>query len=502
MADSTCLLRSLSNPTAISLVAKEGDPICAKLGESISFGRFMSESLAWEKWSAFSHNRYVEEAEKFSRPGSVAEKKAYFEAHYREKAAERSAALIQEANDSANRTSDSEAQDGTCNNSSTEIKSKADSNVAVVEQRDNDAVNCIVDYADENKYKSNIEQNEVDISRVERSEDVPEPRVDMNPSVENSSLVYNSNQFVNVEVNKKIAIHKEDRMPDPGPTGEEIQALSVRRREVTSSLKLPSKTGAAKLSYSLAERKAAVQAEDRINSALGSKKSAGGSFEKKRLIARSLHMSINLPSSVGVKSKTTSVSEQNRIKKVNPNLPKIPKGARIEASSNPQSEGKSFLKSSSATSINPRLSTTSFPFKLRSEERAAKRKEFFQRLDEIKSQEAEKVQVQERRKKKTKHDPKKLQQNSGSKSKPNTNINDGSQSLSDVIRKVLVTPPRSLNLGRKASPRKLRKPPNPITTTTNNIKRVAEKINQRTRHSITPLVRKITRENASPNIQP
>lgn len=56
----------------------------------------MSESLAWEKWSTFSHNRYLEEVEKFAKPGSVAQKKAYFEAHYRRKAAVQEASLVTE----------------------------------------------------------------------------------------------------------------------------------------------------------------------------------------------------------------------------------------------------------------------------------------------------------------------------------------------------------------------------------------------------------------------
>lgn len=34
----------------------------------------------------FSHNKYLEEVEKYSKPGSVIEKKAYFEAHFRKKA--------------------------------------------------------------------------------------------------------------------------------------------------------------------------------------------------------------------------------------------------------------------------------------------------------------------------------------------------------------------------------------------------------------------------------
>ncbi|KAG2264217.1 hypothetical protein Bca52824_071296 [Brassica carinata] len=53
------------------------------LSQSISFGKFMSENLEWGKWSTFSHKKYVEEAEKYSRPGSVAQKKAFFEAHYK-----------------------------------------------------------------------------------------------------------------------------------------------------------------------------------------------------------------------------------------------------------------------------------------------------------------------------------------------------------------------------------------------------------------------------------
>lgn len=52
---------------------------------SISFGRFENEPLSWERRSSFSHNRYLEEVEKFSKPGSVNEKKAYFEAHFKKK---------------------------------------------------------------------------------------------------------------------------------------------------------------------------------------------------------------------------------------------------------------------------------------------------------------------------------------------------------------------------------------------------------------------------------
>ncbi|XP_074295807.1 uncharacterized protein LOC141623597 isoform X2 [Silene latifolia] len=81
MAETACLRRSFSNPPEASFDFTQGDPTRA-LGESISFGRYMSETLAWEKWSTFTQNRYIEEAEKYSKPGSVAKMKAYFEAHY------------------------------------------------------------------------------------------------------------------------------------------------------------------------------------------------------------------------------------------------------------------------------------------------------------------------------------------------------------------------------------------------------------------------------------
>lgn len=64
---------------------------------SISFGRFETEPLCWERRSSFSHNRYLEEVERCSKPGSVIEKKAYFEAHFKRKAR-----LVQEQSECGN----------------------------------------------------------------------------------------------------------------------------------------------------------------------------------------------------------------------------------------------------------------------------------------------------------------------------------------------------------------------------------------------------------------
>ncbi|KFK37633.1 hypothetical protein AALP_AA3G008500 [Arabis alpina] len=86
MGESACLMQPFS------YAAPQGDSYGA-LGQSVSFGRFMSEKLDWEKWSAFTtQNPYVAEAERYSKPGSVAQKKAFFEAHYKKLAAARKAA--------------------------------------------------------------------------------------------------------------------------------------------------------------------------------------------------------------------------------------------------------------------------------------------------------------------------------------------------------------------------------------------------------------------------
>ncbi|CAA7014393.1 unnamed protein product [Microthlaspi erraticum] len=63
---------------------------------SVSFGKFENDdSLSWEKFSSFSPNKYLEEVEKLHTPGSVAQKKAYFESHYK-KIAERKTEIMME----------------------------------------------------------------------------------------------------------------------------------------------------------------------------------------------------------------------------------------------------------------------------------------------------------------------------------------------------------------------------------------------------------------------
>lgn len=180
----------------------------------------MSESLDWEKWSAFTQKRYVEEAEKYSKPGSVAAKKAYFEAHYKRKAAEKAAALIQEENAQADGTFDSESREEKFTDSFIQAKSETGNVETAYEQINKDNVH----YQDvdcdgtttTNQYKCDVGQNDFVISEVEGVEKAPHPCDDTNLNVESCVLVDNSHQLDRVEVHENAAIPvEEERAPDP-----------------------------------------------------------------------------------------------------------------------------------------------------------------------------------------------------------------------------------------------------------------------------------------------
>uniref|UniRef100_A0A7N0TRA3 Protein WVD2-like 7 n=1 Tax=Kalanchoe fedtschenkoi TaxID=63787 RepID=A0A7N0TRA3_KALFE len=90
MAETACVMHAFTFPSYEA--SQQGDRY-EGLHESVSFGRFATESLAWDRWSTFPNKRYVEEAAKHSQPGLVARKKAFFEDYYKKKA------LLQQENE-------------------------------------------------------------------------------------------------------------------------------------------------------------------------------------------------------------------------------------------------------------------------------------------------------------------------------------------------------------------------------------------------------------------
>ena len=174
------------------------------LGESISFGRFMSESLSWEKWSSFSSNRYVEEAERYAQRGSVAQKKAFFEAHYKRIAAKKAAALLEQANAAENNASEAEYE-GCVDNATQDFSETtiSDSNVAVEEQQEVKAIDPEADFGvDSNWYNPNVELNVLESSKV-MAELGADPVTKDEVLVENPIKIESSDQIEDTENNNK-----------------------------------------------------------------------------------------------------------------------------------------------------------------------------------------------------------------------------------------------------------------------------------------------------------
>ncbi|KAK5838882.1 protein WVD2-like 7 [Gossypium arboreum] len=615
MEESACLVRSFSNPADISREVKEGNPIRA-LTESISFGRFMSEPLAWEKWSTFSHNRYLEEVEKFSKPGSVAQKKAFFEAHYKRRAAMRAAALLEQANVVTNDAS----QMGTINAASVDPLShtdlaNSDASLSADQPEKNvsnaEIINTVGVYAGN---LSGVREN-TDITNAEQGPAVMEEDLNM----EKCDQVENSEAFENGDIHSKIMATPKILPKDCADPKNSTSSSKKRRTNSSSKSSVPSRTS--KLPLHPSKRMASAQAKSDANVA----KSAGNSNDKKKTIPNSLHMSINVASSAGKTNKTSlrmlrdsstptqtptralkksadqenlapssekrqsnstlklsnrgivpkqttsrignnhahinkkpalDPNEQRRIAQkslhmsmnftphageTNKTSPKISRESStpLEAPTRPSVYGvlkhaskvvqardrrttsvlnksvsatgdgrwpslSSCSKSSNASGTSTRCTINSAPFSFRSEERAAKRKEFFKKLeDKMMSKEAEKSQMLKKSKEKAKNELNKLRQSTDVKARSNEDSCHGSQFSSNYVKKITSNWPQSPKSGRKPSPstvqdansRHPRRPSIKAESSKNGSMK-----NNRTTCSRTSLP-KNRHENASPNIQ-
>ncbi|GMI75083.1 hypothetical protein HRI_001177600 [Hibiscus trionum] len=298
MDESACLVRSFSNPVDVSREVREGDPVHGPihaLTESISFGRFMSESLEWEKWSTFSHNRYLEEVEKFSKPGSVAQKKAFFEDHYKKRAAMRAATLLEQANIVTNDAS----QMGTINKAAVEPSLNVDlansnmSSAANQHKKDvSDAEIANTAYVDAGNL--NVVR-ESDVTDMEQGPTMMEEDVYM----EECQQVENSNAFENGDIHDKIMATPPvppKKLDDP-----KNSTSSSKKRRTNSSSKSSLPDRASKSPLYPSKRLAPGQARNDADVA----KSTGNSNDKKKTMPNLLHMSIDLASSAGKTNKTS-----------------------------------------------------------------------------------------------------------------------------------------------------------------------------------------------------
>ncbi|CBI27526.3 unnamed protein product, partial [Vitis vinifera] len=442
----------------------------------------MSESLAWEKWSSFSQNRYLEEAEKFSKPGSVAQKKAYFEAHYKRIAAKKAA----EAEAAANDFPEPEALDEIHNTSSDDLDTvKENSHMIIDESEGQEALNTntVVDEihnSSSDELDTLKENSPMIIDEPEGQEEAPNTQlvVDCVEKIELEEVkveeveeaepvtvqtVIEESPRAQTEFSDQIENVEEERMPLKEVADEEKNlALRSNKKLAKSSSKSSTQGRASKLGASPAKVTSLAHVRKENNASPSTKKPAPDALNKKRFTPKSLHMSINFASLAGETSKKASpVLQKNRNSRINAIAAKIteesstPRRTTIRASmsgiskhtsaTTPQSENRrtrtlldqsvsgnrtaegkwqSLLaerpQPSVACGSKSRSPIISSPFRFRSEERVAKRKEFFQKLEEKNAKEAEKMQLQTKSKEKPETDLKKLRRSITFKAIPTT----------------------------------------------------------------------------------
>ncbi|KAK3040778.1 hypothetical protein RJ639_029122 [Escallonia herrerae] len=447
-----CLTRSFSQPSP-SRGLKEGDPLRA-LTTSISFGRFMTEPLDWEKWSSFNHNRYLEEVEKYSKPGSVAAKKAYFEAHYKEIAAKKAAALLGEDNEAAQNSPGLDDAHETCNGTPVDVGlARSNTYVVIDETQGKEAPRAdLVFTVDASSCTLNFEKNEMGTSKIEGSEslsDEPASAVDL-------IQVGFPSQLEMVENRSKVMSTQEENI---GIKNAANVGTSVnKKKSAVSSSKSSIYTGASKLQ---APVKLAAPIHPRKEDSITPKcnKTERESFiEKKRATSEVLHMSINSASHVSESIKSSPVM----LKIGNSRIAKTIAGTHKE----------SLVQRTPARKLEEKLN----------------------------ARDAEKVQLQE----KSKERAEKMPQNTGLKAKPKESFHHDIKSLSHLMKKVPPTVPYSPELGRKPTSSIIQdsgsRPPWRPSLKPDGSKHATEKKKSPMTHSISSLPKKNMLENASPNI--
>ncbi|TKY46452.1 WAVE-DAMPENED 2 [Spatholobus suberectus] len=556
MGDSTCLMQQpFCYASGISNEAKENNPVHA-LGQSISFGRFMSESLAWEKWSSFSHNRYVEEAERYSRPGSVAQKKAFFEAHYKKLAAQKAAALLEQANNEAQNNATGQEDEGIIDNDNDNGNGNGNdthnsqispnSEMVVKEEEDAKALsftseqNAMVRLtASEHNSNSSVEASVTPESdKVEGAEPVME---EVAVVVGNSMKVELQKQLEDIDTQKELSEKLSVIVTPPVLTpivkvsisDQEVLASMGKKKPPVSSFKLSKANGTSKFTSTPVKSTAAISFKrDNVATPMSNKPATLSTADKKRSTPRSVNFTpireLNrLTASVMRKFESTRVGAgSSKASKDNLTPLRTPTMAAKEvqkhSSLTPLTEkkrNKTPLDLSSAPGNHTggpkwrllsgenrmRSPLISSPFSLRTEERAARRKKKLE--EKFNANEAQKVQLHTKLKEKTETEIiRKLRQSFCFKARPLPDFYKERKTSMNETRKDPLTHSETPKNGRKSTPSmaesKTAFPPNRPVLKNGGTKNSQGKSGRTLTLPLTSTSMMITtHENTSPNIQ-
>ncbi|MED6107111.1 hypothetical protein PIB30_011127 [Stylosanthes scabra] len=477
----------------------------------------MSESLAWEKWSSFSHNRYVEEAERFSRPGSVAQKKAFFEAHYKKLAAQKAAAaaaLLEQANDAAAQNSnEDESVEEVVNNDVEQ------NNARLVDKEEQDSmIRANGDYSVSNLEKSGTilpQSNKVE-EAVSKMEEEPlvgnSMKVELQSQIEDAEKILATNPIM-TPLLKQGSSYDQEVLPSVSKKKPPVSSFKLLKSHGTSKVaSTPIKPTAASLS---SKRDNGYIAATPTSSSNNKHASLLSSADKRRSTPnKSLPMSVTFTPIRELNRLTASVMKKFESARAGAGSSKTSKDASLTPLRTPTMAYKKEKQMHSAltpltekrrnktpldlsstgndtASSKWRLLSTenkmrspmiSSPFSLRTEERAERRKKKLE--EKFNANEAQKVQLHTKLKEKAETEIRKLRQSFCFKARP---LPDFYKERKESNKETKKEPPQTHSESRKATPQTQR----PYT------KNFQEKTPRRTfaHHLSTAL------ENTSPNIQ-
>ncbi|KAI4350575.1 hypothetical protein L6164_005022 [Bauhinia variegata] len=525
MGESTCLMQPFCYASGISNEANESNLIHA-LGQSISFGRFTSESLAWEKWSTFSHNRYVEEAERYSRPGSVAQKKAFFEAHYKRLAAKKAAALLEQANNAASNDVQEQQHEEAVDNIKTHESQTTSPNSEQVHKALSSDPKAMFSSPGHDLNSNISESNTTDGADPERGQEVF--------AAVNSIKIELQNQLQDIdnrkEANEKIIGTPRMDKPKGINSDQEVSASKSKKKpSVSSSTLFKDNNGASKLTSTPA--KYTPFCKDNFATPVSNKPDLSAA-DKKRATPKSLHKTVNFTPIRELNRLTASVMRRFESSRVSAASSKPTEDSSTplrtptvvsknetqkHASATPLTENKK-TKTPIGSSVPGRnggpkwrlLSAEkkmkspiiSSPLSLRTEERSARRKKNLQ--EKFNANETQKVHLHTKLKEKAETEIRKLRQSFCFKARPLPDFYKERKASKNDITKEPLTYPESPKEGRKPICKlvenKSSLPPErpPVKNGTRNF---PGKNGQITANPLTSNCMMITHENTSPNIQ-
>ncbi|KAL4581559.1 hypothetical protein LXL04_006082 [Taraxacum kok-saghyz] len=544
MGESTCLM-----PPSISEPNNHGNHVHA-LGDSVSFGRFTSESLAWEKWSTFSHKRYVEEAKSYAQPGSVAEKKAFFEAHYKKIAAQKAAAaeaaaaaaaLLEQEKYAAAATTTSTSPNSDdlpqpplsnirkpqppllntekiVNEEQTQLASNlvelgSEKISFAVNSKKKDLSNKIKNLEDHVSVSEDSTTSQMDRpllkSKLNTDQEVLQPKIRRKPATTTthsfrSTIVNNNNNNNNKKQLKIPSSPSSKYVALMHPRKENVNITTPRTKNSTTIMDSVDKKRIAPRSLYTLMNSNSVKESSKLNSQsvvqkIESKKSAPSGFNS---TPKRYPTPTRTPSKVksGVNNKqppwATTPSVKRRVE--------TPTGVGSKIPSQKWHLFSAVSKSLSAYRNKLQSPTISSPFTLRTEERAARRK---QKLEEkFNEKEAQKVQLQTSLKEKAETEFRRLRQSFCFKARPLPSFYNERETPKSMMKRTPQAnlrsltpsrkPPTTMSLSSQQPSSSVKKSSRRLWKTNNN-----DDQNPINHHPLSELARRISHENMSPNIQ-